>query len=139
MTFQTPQIIVSLSPTGKLKIELPGTMNTRRSLELLPGKTEETLLRILQAQQAGQTEIGLDGAPTQAQVRYWERHASWPDQSCRFCQAEGKAKADQGAGLRAKKKILFTRGEVQARIIPAKAKGAQVSQKVKVNAEELGL
>jgi hypothetical protein len=49
---------------------------------------EETLTRMLQGQLNSRVEIGLDGAPTQAQVRHWERHEIWADPTCRFCIAE---------------------------------------------------
>src|SRR5258706_12957137 len=90
---KTPQVIVSLTPQGGLKVELPGIMATRRSIEIRTAEAGDTLLRILLAQQADRTEIGLDGAPTGQQLRHWERHQVWPDGRCRFCLAEGRAQA----------------------------------------------
>jgi hypothetical protein len=137
---RTPQIIVGLTAQGKLRIELPGPFATRRVVEVLAGHAEETMLRILRAQEQGKIDIGLDGSPTQAQTRHWERHEIWPQQSCRFCQAEGRTKADQGQGLRkGRKAIIFDRGDVQARIIPAKTKGKPKAQVAKATAQELGL
>jgi hypothetical protein len=82
-----PQVIVTLAPNGTLIAELPGPNGARRQVPL--GKNPgETLTRILQNQLSNRTEIGLDGAPTQAQVRHWERHEIWADPTCRFCIAE---------------------------------------------------
>lgn len=82
-----PQVIVTLAPNGALIAELPGPNGARRQVPL--GKDPgETLLRILQGQLSSRVEIGLDGAPTEAQVRHWERHEIWADPTCRFCIAE---------------------------------------------------
>lgn len=89
---RTPQLIISLSPTGGLTVELPGAMATRRKITLRPGDEAQTIQRILLAQLQDRNEIGLDGAPTQAQVNHWERHQIWPSSSCRFCISEGRAK-----------------------------------------------
>jgi hypothetical protein len=82
-----PQVIVTLAPNGTLIAELPGPNGARRQVPLGP-KPGETLTRILQNQLSNRTEIGLDGAPTQAQVRHWERHEIWADPTCRFCITE---------------------------------------------------
>jgi hypothetical protein len=82
-----PQVIVTLAPNGTLIAELPGPNGARRQVPLGP-QPGPTLLRILQNQLSNRTEIGLDGAPTQAQVKHWERHEIWADPTCRFCIAE---------------------------------------------------
>jgi hypothetical protein len=82
-----PQVIVTLAPNGTLIAELPGPNGARRQVPL-GSEPGPTLLRILQGQLNSRVEIGLDGAPTQAQVRHWERHEIWADPTCRFCIAE---------------------------------------------------
>lgn len=87
-----PQVIVTIHPeTGDLVVELPGFMATRRTITLREADAGASLKRILAAQASNRAEIGLDGAPTQRQVQHWERHATWPSASCRFCVAEGRA------------------------------------------------
>jgi hypothetical protein len=93
-----PQVIVTLAPNGTLIAELPGPNGARRQVALGTGirksfgepvpLVEESLTRILQGQLNSRVEIGLDGAPTQAQVKHWERHEIWADPTCRFCIAE---------------------------------------------------
>jgi|SRR6267154_3976649 len=115
-----PQVLVSLTPTGGLKVELPGVSATRRVVELRSGEEGETLRRILEAQLLGDVEIGLDGAPTGAQVRHWERHQDFPAEGCRFCMAEGRYLVQSS---RSKVRIIINRSDCVVRIIPAKAKG----------------
>lgn len=107
-----PQVIVTLAPNGALIAELPAANGARRQVALM-GDCEATLSRILQAQLRNQTELGLDGAPTQAQVKHWERHSIWADPQCRFCIAE--------RGLKPSKKRPLTiaagNGEVTVRRI----------------------
>lgn len=102
-----PQLIVTLTPEGKLAVELPGFQATRRQIVLRTPEAGENLIKMLQAQAMDKTEIGLDGAPTEAQVRHWERHATWPDSHCRFCLSEGRAKPDFSP-MRHKKRELYT-------------------------------
>jgi hypothetical protein len=90
MTGAVPQVIVTLGAEGQLVMELPGAFATRRQVSLMKGREAEVLQRVLQAQLVSRTEIGLDGAPTAAQVRHWERHTTWPAEGCRFCIAEGR-------------------------------------------------
>ena len=68
-----PQVIVTLSPQGHLQAELPGANGSRRRVDLRADSAVKTLTRILQGQLQSKVEIGLDGAPTQAQVRHWAR------------------------------------------------------------------
>lgn len=82
-----PQVIVTLAPNGRLIAELPAANGARRKVNLA-GDCEATLLRILQGQLRSKVEIGLDGAPTNAQVKHWERHGIWADPTCAFCIAE---------------------------------------------------
>lgn len=85
-------VTVRLSPEGKLTLALPGFLNGSRDIVLRKDEAGETLVRILMALSEDKTEIGLDGAPTQAQVHHWERHTIWADERCRFCLAEGRVK-----------------------------------------------
>lgn len=117
MTSRTPQLIVTLTPQGALAVELPGHMATRRQVLLAQGEAGPTLLRMLEAQARDGMEIGLDGAPTQAQVRHWERHSQWPSSSCRFCLAEGRATPDHKRGGKAP--IMSTPDGVQVRRLRA--------------------
>ena len=51
----------------------------------------DIILRILEAQVSNSNNLGSDGAPTQAQVRHWEKHSGiFGDPSCSFCISEGK-------------------------------------------------
>src|SRR5712664_3978120 len=87
----TPQILVTLSPSGDLIAELPGTNGSRRVIALRAGAAESALLRILRAQLVAPAppEIGSDGAPTTRQVRHWTSHDIFADPQCPFCRAEG--------------------------------------------------
>src|SRR5216684_3310511 len=86
-----PQILVTLSPSGELQAELPGSNGARRVVPL-QRDVSTTLLRILNSQlHAGDSvEIGEDGAPTARQVRHWTNHKTFPDYQCPFCQSEGR-------------------------------------------------
>ena len=108
----SPQMIISLSPTGELVTELPGLNGSRRKVILIRGEAEEKIRHILQAQLKNKIEIGLDGAPTQSQVKHWENHgilcqdpnckknqngsrphsheSLWSDPSCPHCKSEGR-------------------------------------------------
>lgn len=138
---KTPQVIVSLTPQGGLKVELPGTGGIRRSIEMRTSEAGETLLRILVNQRLDQTEIGTDGAPTTQQLKHWERHSIWPDSRCRFCLAEGRAKATEPKRLRLSELISHEGGEngVTVRRIAAKQKGKAKAEVTKKLAQDLGL
>lgn len=131
-----PQVIVSLSPSGGLRLELPGPFATRRVIDLRKGETESTLLRILLAQQDGDIAIGLDGAPTEAQLRHWERHQTWPAQGCRFCISEGRALPVSGNAAR---RVLMSRPDVTVRICAPRATGPKQAGHCATSAEDLGL
>lgn len=134
---KTPQVIVSLTPQGGLKVELPGIMATRRSIEIRTSEAGETLLRILRAQEMDKTEIGLDGAPTGQQLKHWERHGQWPDGRCRFCLAEGRVTPSEPRQRR--RQLIVEHGDVQVRKIKAKVKGKDIPQSTKKLAGDLGL
>lgn len=134
---KTPQVIVSLTPQGGLKVELPGIMATRRSIAMRTSEAGETLLRILLAQQMDQTEIGLDGAPTGQQLKHWERHGVWPDSRCRFCMAEGRAKGQHQRQKR--QQLVIDHGDVKVLRIAARKKGKSAPQVTKKLAGDLGL
>jgi hypothetical protein len=85
-----PQVLITLAPNGDLMIELPGKAGTRRKCEIKQQDNEnynlrDTLRRMLHAQLNNKVAIGDDGAPTQAQVRHWERHFPFGDDTCAFC------------------------------------------------------
>ena len=135
MTQRHPQLLITLSLQGGLVLELPGSMGTRRQVQVRDGELASTCHRILAAQLLEQTEIGLDGAPTQAQVRHWERHEIWPSGTCPFCVAEGRA-----TGTKKSSRPLAEfrgNGTVEVRTIPvAKAKRRLETRK---SIEDLGL
>jgi hypothetical protein len=141
---RAPQVLVTITPEGGLAIELPGQQATRRQVLLREGDAGVTLLRILKAQQDHRVELGLDGAPTGAQVNHWERHNIWPDSRCRFCLAEGRAKKSTGeiAADSPKKRVLVykTPDGVEVRRIKAGATGLGLKLETKIQApEEIGL
>lgn len=137
MTSRTPQLILTLTPQGTLAVELPGFQGTRRRIDIHLAEAGPTLLRILEAQVREATEIGADGAPTQAQVKHWEKHATWPSASCRFCLGEGRATPDHG---RVAKPLLLSRGDgVQVRKLPAGKSFKHKSLVTKRNVGDLGL
>lgn len=135
---RTPQLIITLAPDGGLVIELPGS-GKRRQVRSRDSDFATSCRRMLEAQALDRTEIGLDGAPTQAQVRHWERHQIWPSGQCRFCHAEGRSRPDQGAGLRRPKKVLVSECHgVEVRRITSGVSGLG-TQRAKKNPEEMGL
>lgn len=135
---KTPQLLVTLNPQGELCIELPGEQATRRQVICRDSEIAATLHRILLAQALDRTEIGLDGAPTQAQVRHWERHEIWPDNHCRFCLAEGRARPDHGQFRQARKVLVSSCNGVEVRVIKSGQQGLGV-QRAKKDAGVLGL
>lgn len=139
MTSRVPQLILTLTPQGELAVELPGQQATRRQVVLRTGEAGQSLLRMLEAQARDQCEIGLDGAPTIAQVRHWERHETWPDSHCRFCLAEGRASPDYGPLRRSRREVIYkTPQGVEVRKIKSGARGPSHQSTTK-NPEDLGL
>lgn len=146
---RTPQLLLSLSPEGALQTELPGAFGTRRKLVLqgTPETQLSTIRRVLEALAQDKTEIGLDGAPTEAQVRHWERHCgegfqAQADTRCRFCIEEGRFGAPAQARTVRKPLVYRTSSGVEVRRIPAKQSGLgpQISQAPKgKSAAEVGL
>jgi hypothetical protein len=110
-----PQVIVTLAPNGRLIAELPGPNGARRKVDLT-GDCEATLQRILQGQLRNRVEIGLDGAPTAAQVKHWERHAIWADPTCPFCISERGLKPGKPRSVT----IAAGNGEVTVRRVNGK-------------------
>jgi hypothetical protein len=139
---RVPQVLVTLSPQGGLVAELPGANGSRRRVDLKHGDAAETLLRILHAQLASRVAIGEDGAPTQAQVRHWERHQIFADPRCPHCRAEGRGA--EATSSRRRPTLISDHGGVTIRRLPPGAK-AKPKRKVKVAAQtdrkvsELGL
>lgn len=135
---RVPQVIVTLGPEGQFVAELPGSQATRRRIELSDEGALETLKRILQAQVLDRTEIGLDGAPTGAQVKHWELHGQWADSRCRFCIAEGRAKSAKGNRQRRTETERRPDGVEIKRVLPGQ-KGKAKVQETRKSAEEMGL
>lgn len=136
---RTPQLILSLGPEG-LQTELPGAFATRRKLVLhgTPEQKLATIERILEALGQDLTEIGLDGAPTEAQVRHWERHEIWPDTRCAFCQREGRFGAKPQRERRRVVEYKTAEG-VEVRRIKARVSGLAFAGKSDKVAGDLGL
>ncbi len=131
-----PQILVTLSPQGNLIAELPGTQATRRQVPLRTSEAGETLLRILQAQANTQVELGLDGAPTVKQVQHWERHGTFPSQSCRFCIAEGRINPN----VRVRRAVtVVVNGDVEVRRVKAGLSAKHKTLQTKKTTKDLGL
>lgn len=124
---RVPQVIVTLMPDGTLAAELPGPGPTRRKIELAFGKAEQTLLRILAAQLLERDwEIGLDSAPTSAQVKHWEKHGEWPRERCRFCLAEGRISAADPLRAKRTNRLIERRSDgVEIKRIPARSRGPE--------------
>jgi hypothetical protein len=137
-----PQVIVTLAPNGTLIAELPGPNGARRQVPL--GKNPgETLVRILQGQLNSRVEIGLDGAPTQAQVKHWERHEIWADPTCRFCIAERGLHPRQKPKAVADKAVVVSKSDgVEVRRLSDKQRKALIKRadkalKSKAEAEQM--
>lgn len=84
----------------------------------------DIIIRILEAQVQNKVKIGEDGAPTQQQIKHWERHSNiWGDPSCPFCIVEGKfepgknrEKSIKGLNIAEALKLgLLQRGFVQSK------------------------
>jgi hypothetical protein len=137
-----PQVIVTLAPNGTLIAELPGPNGARRQVPLGP-QPGPTLLRILQNQLSNRTEIGLDGAPTQAQVKHWERHEIWADPTCRFCIAERGLHPRQKPKATAEKPVVVSKSNgVEVRRLSDKQRKALIKRadkalKSKAEAEQM--
>jgi hypothetical protein len=149
-----PQVIVTLAPNGTLIAELPGPNGARRQVALGSGfrkdmgrdpvpLVEESLTRILQGQLASRVEIGLDGAPTQAQVKHWERHEIWADPTCRFCIAERGLHPRQKPKAVADKPVVVSKSNgVEIRRLSDKDRKALIKRadkalKTKAEAEQM--
>src|SRR3954464_15533162 len=100
----TPQIILTLSPSGQLVLERP-MAGSRQTIPIAPGSLESTARRILLAQLRSESHLGQDGLPTTAQVNHWNRHSLWTDPSCPFCQSE-QQQTVQDLTNRARKQML---------------------------------
>ena len=90
MRIISPQVILTISPTGELQLELPGANGARRRIGVNEHSLAPIARRILEAQALRAIAIGEDGAPTQAQVRHWESHGNgrFRDPRCPFCSEE---------------------------------------------------
>lgn len=67
---------------GELRTMLQGLIEANR--------VEAVLVRTLEGMARKAYNIGEDGAPTQSQVRHWERHDIWSDPQCPHCVGEGR-------------------------------------------------
>lgn len=137
-----PQLIITLSPTrDALQLELPGVNGLRRVVPVRTQDLATTCLRILCAQAERKVQIGLDGAPTQRQVRHWERHDLFPDDRCPFCIAEGRTRAGQGRpGWRRTSEHTVGDGSIKVRKLLPKSRKISASRQVSDSlADDLGL
>ena len=143
MTSRIPQLIITITPAGHLAVELPGHQATRRQVVLNTKEAGASLLRMLEAQSRDQAEIGLDGAPTSAQVKHWERHQIWSDSHCRFCIAEGRAKPDYSVMRQPRHTVVLKDGvngvEVRALWPGASGLSKKLSEVINKNPEDCGL
>ena len=95
MQHQRATVTLSLTPEGRLQMELPGSVGPRL-IPVAAGKAEEILIRMLEAQAVSRISIGEDGAPTKAQVKHWSDHQILPDSRCPFCRFEGRIVGPSG-------------------------------------------
>lgn len=145
----SPQLLITLTPDRLgLQAELPGTNGSRRVVSLSSKAFFSDCLRMLLAQANLKVEIGLDGAPTQAQVKHWEGHsAQAPSDRCPFCLEAGWVHSR--AGREKPREHSVGDGSVKVRRLPAKGKargggggGGQkriLARKISASLEELGL
>lgn len=134
----TPQLIITLSPDQtQLQAELPGVNGARRIVSMAHKDFVSSCLKILQGLARGKTEIGLDGAPTQQQVRHWERHSIFPDDHCPFCLNEKKVSA-QRRQQRVREHFVGD-GSVTVRRIPAGSKKEKPERSSSASLTELGI
>jgi hypothetical protein len=134
-----PQVIITLSPQGKLQAELPFN-GGRRIVQLGQGSPaqrdegiERTLQRILEAQARSRVECGEDGSPTEQQVRHWERHSQWPDERCKFCITEGITQTS-----RKKKTLLHLVGDGSVQVRRIVQRGRKMTATT-MKPEDIGL
>ena len=118
MRITSPQVILTISPTGQLQLELPGANGARRKVEVNEDNLAPIARRILEAQALRAVAIGEDGAPTQAQVRHWESHGNgqFRDPRCPFCSEERLAEL-RAMGAR-DKAAARAQGPVQSKAAP---------------------
>ncbi len=150
-----PSLVVSLASDGSLVAEHFWN-GGRRQTALHDGSAEADIRRILQGMLLRPVAIGEDGAPTQHQLRHWERHTApeggiaFGDPQCPFCIAEGRFAAP--IQRRAQRGTLTTVNgtgpdKVEVRTLPpgsAKKLAAQRLRRMQkeaatMSAEELGL
>ena len=81
----TPQIILTLSHSGRLQAELPFN-GGRRLLQLdgHPSDNEAQLIRLLSAMSRGEQKLGQLGSPTQHEFHHTLHHDK-PSANCPFC------------------------------------------------------
>lgn len=132
-----PQLIITLSPSQDgLQAELPGANGARRVVSFSKKDFAGDCLRILQGLARRAIEIGEDGAPTQAQVKHWERHELFPDPRCPFCRAEDRV----GPAKVAKSKPLeIAIGDGSASVRRVKVHQRESKTRLTASLEELGL
>lgn len=148
----TPQLLLTLSPSGTLQIELP-TPAGRRLIPVLPGQLEATAIRILQAQIVGDTArtIGQLSDPSSFQVIHWNKHSDIEnpvrDPQCPFCRDDNIEDAICLASTNwkepissppAKKKFRLGDGSVTVRRLPPSSRHIR-QQHSSVNPDDLGI
>lgn len=139
----TPQLIVSLGAEDQLVVELPGPFATRRKIDLgsNPEAVVSALKRILHAQREGQSAIELDGAPTAAKLKHWQRHDRFPNTKCPHCWAEGRFREENLPPLRVRKRTVVERRPdgVEIRRLAEGQSGLSPDTKSRKNAADMGL
>lgn len=83
---KTPQLLLTLSPSGTLQAELPGPNGSRQILPFTgePADIIAAMRRILVAQASGEFKIGSAGRPTAHQLNHELNHA-FHAEGCPFC------------------------------------------------------
>ena len=135
------QVIVSLAHDGALQVELDGAMGTSRPVKLPEGeKCHEVLRTILVGRSSSRFEIGLDGNPTERQLRHWVAHSrAWPGDRCPFCRAEGWLDGRRGRSSGAVVLATHGAGHGQVTIRRLPPRHSKVRQVIEGSLEELGL
>jgi hypothetical protein len=146
-----PQLLLTLSPTGDLQIELPAN-GGRRLVPVKPGQLETTARRILEAQLHQPPTIGNSSDPSVWQVRHWNQHVDveipFRDPQCPFCRDDNISDAIRLAAFEWKvprpakppsKEIKLGDGSVTVKYLAPRRNGKLHEQHSTINPEDLGI
>jgi len=134
MTNTTVQ--VSLTTDGNLQMGLPGPDGGIRWVPLRDTEASpaiDIITRVLNGLARAEAGIGEAGAPTQAQVRHWQMHATFPSPKCAFCQHEARQR------LRDLAQFVADDGSTPVTRVGPKAKAKHKQLTSNQTAEDLGL